>query len=236
MNEFDRKSDFHAHVTSFENSDSLLEKARLGNIGSLALIGRGELPDGVESLIKKANSYGIEIFFGIEDIFSVGGQRKDFIIFNVDPSNPEIKNLYGHEKILESSLKVLRKQIDFLNSQKLFVAGHDEESKTLLEKLLSGQIYEKAINLCKLACSNPNNKETLENLWRLYGKTFADQYRDSSFDLSRPTPKFIWWMYFTVGKHGYFNSERSPEVVAEIIHKTNGLFFFRQKVIVLTKK
>jgi len=226
MKELENRSDFHAHITSEEDALTLIDKAIEANVKSIALIGRGVLPDNTDSIISKAQDHELDLYFGVEDIFNINGQRKDFIILNINPNNQEIKDLYSHDKIRGSSLKVLDKQIAFLEARGFRVWAHDEDSETMLEKLRAGEIYEKAITLCRIVCSNPENDEVLERLWAVYGRTFADQYSNSSFDLSGPSPKFVWWLYFAVGKPGYFNNERSPRHVAKVAHEAGGLLIF----------
>lgn len=220
------KSDFHAHITNPENTLSLIEKAKRDGISSIGMIGRGVLPLLDETIVADGKKNNINIRFGVEEIFSIDGERKDFIIFDIDPHNPEILKTYGQEAIKQLSLNILKKQINFLGKQGLIVSEYDEISKITIEKLKEGEIYEKAITLCRLVEQNPQNTTLIKELWELHRNEFTQTYKDSSANLTKPTPKFLWWLYFASGKPGYFNQEQDLTETAKMVHEAGGLLIF----------
>lgn len=59
MKELENRSDFHAHITSEEDALTLIDKAIEANVKSIALIGRGVLPDNTDSIINPAAIRGL---------------------------------------------------------------------------------------------------------------------------------------------------------------------------------
>lgn len=222
----ERRADFHAHITNFENTVSLIEKARNETVSPIALIGRGNLPNETDKIAEIAKQLEMEILFGIEDVFCIDGERNDFVILGVDPEDPNIKSIYSCEAMKQSSLRVLEKQIKFLESEGFEAGSYNVETADLLENLKMGRVYEKAISLCSMVVGNPNNLDLANVLWNLNGETFVSLYSKSSYDLSKPTAKFLWWLYFSIGKPACFNQEKDPVIIANAVKNAGGLFLF----------
>lgn len=225
--------DFHVH---YENGNTfspecLFEEAKRNEIVTLALIGRLELSDDLDRYINIGKNFGIEVFTGVEYPVRIGGVLVDLIAVGFDHNNCKIKHLFGKSERKKDNAQVARYQKEFLENKGFVVEGASDEDKELLEKLLGGEISEKAIRFCSIVVQNSQNQKILarlksenNNLWhKIYDKYNS---RPGYTEIQNIGAKFLWTIFFDFGKPGYLPIQNSATNIVDVVHNARGVVLY----------
>lgn len=225
--------DFHVHYENgaeFDVNDVFNEAVRKNVVG-LALIGRLELSDNLSEYIRIGEKYGVKTLLGVEYPVRIENTLVDLVSIGFDYTNDEIKNLFGKCERKKDNSRVALLQKRFLENEGFIIEGSSDETRDLLSQLLNGEISEKAISFCKVAISNPKNKEKLESLkiekQDLWDETYKKYFgRQGYTEYQNIEAKFIWKNYFDFGKPGFLPVQISATNIIERVHNAGGVVLY----------
>jgi len=225
--------DFHVHYDDV-NVNGVLVKAANSNTTAIGLIGRGEYSLHLDVIISEGKKMGVEVIPGVENVSTVGNQAVDLIALGFDYTSPAVLTYWGKDskKQVKINQEVAHKQKEFLESKGYKITPQDQFQMELLNKILGGEITEKAINFCWIVTSNPENealvkqeKITHKEEWQEVSKKYGNRpgYVE---DPVRLESKFLWSVYFEAGKEGFVPVLLSSDKVINVIHKAGGIVLY----------
>lgn len=230
-----KRVDFHVHYRpeQIETAYEVIEKASRVGVVVMSLVARGEISDQYDCIIEYAAERGVILVTGTEYLsFLHGGEAVELILLNFDLHDYGIGCLLGTEENRPRNAQLAKKQKSFMESKGFtfdFLEGEDFE---LLDSLLSGDITEKAIKFCELAVRNPMNSELARYLKSENNSIWCganENYGRRPNYMNRPdrlTAKFLWLLYFEVGKEGFFPVQYFLDEVVDIVHGAGGVVLY----------
>lgn len=227
--------DFHVHYAGtekkllFDSARRVIDQSQQKGLEAIGLLTRVDLPgpEIIERIVNYGNSAGLMVFPGFEYYAAMDGKRGlvDLIAFGFDYRDPRVREAFGNEHLIERNQKIAVRQIQALERYGFVLEPEGDEMIKLLERVRSGKIAEKAIALCRVAASTPENYGLIEKLEEEYSydrKKFAEWMPEA------PEAKFLYHVLFDPRQNGelYLPVQRPPREIIEIIQAAGGVVFY----------
>jgi hypothetical protein len=224
------KADFHVHYSD-ENAEWILTKAKEANLCAVAFIRRAEMSDSLGEYINFGKSLGVEVIPGVEYFAALDEGNVDLISLGFDVNSPSMREVFGVAEKREYNARLAASQMRLMEDQGFSFQEIPEEEMGNLRKLLDGEVTEKAILVCRLACSSLLNQQKIAELKR---NNPAVWERLQSLVAERPgykkpgaiDAKFLWQLYFAPGKSCFRRVQISAQNLIERTHQAGGVVLY----------
>ena len=226
--------DLHVHYDPRDERTAIaaINLAKGNDLTAISLLARSEVSPHFREFISYGEKVGVNVIPGVEHLVMDGKTPVNFICLGFDYMSKPIVDYFRGEFAISNSAKLAKFQMEFLKRKGFSLDDLNSEQSVLLDQLLDGHITEKAINFCILISSLPKNKFLIENLkkeskqdWEFISNRYINMegYQDNPNKLDA---KFLWKIFFDVGKEGCPIVSKNSKKVIDIIHKGGGVVLY----------
>ncbi len=226
------KVDFHVHYDD-EIATRIIDDAKKNNVVAVALIRRTEVSDNIGKYIEYGKQQEIEVIPGVEYMVRLGEDNLvDLVAIGFDHENPKIKELFGVSERKEFNRQIALQQKALFEERGFDFTNLVAEDAILLERLMSGEISEKAIVFCKLVARNPQNRALIDEIKEENKQEWEKFYREFNRkpgyegDTQALEAKFIWRLFCAFGKSFYIPVQQKAEIIIESVHEAGGVVLY----------
>ncbi len=228
---FVNKADFNIHYTDLTALETI-RKAKEKQLQIISLVRRSEISDLLSEYVDFGKQIGIEVISGLEYVISNNELKCGILCLGFDSQDNIIRKYFGKPETEEKSAQIAQRQKHFLENECFtfnYLLGYEAE---LLSNLLAGKITEKAIRFCQLAVRSGENENRVNQLmaenYKLWEAVKEEYQRLPGYfgNMDALKAKFLWKLYFDLGKPGSIRTGAHWKEVINAIHNSGGIALY----------
>lgn len=230
------KVDFHVHYDPLrpETGFDVIRKAEKCGIIAITLLDRNSISPMMAEYVEYGKDCGVEVIPGIEIVARFGMETVELIAMGFDVSDLGINKAWGGLENKVSNTQMVAKQISLFNNEGFSFNHLSQFGQENMDKLLLGEISEKAITLCQciVTADDDENRRLLEELKESESQLWqklVQQYSETDYykgRLDRLNAKLLYEIYFGPGKKGRDLICTQVSEVVSIVHSAGGVVLY----------